>query len=146
MVWNKQKLKTAVVACLVALTLATNDFSFARVIGPVAPILKQIASFLHAKDIKDIDVVCCNAQAPGKRPRVELMADMSFDIRVEQSPTDFSLAKALSQIGRLFAVPASFADTKAAERQFRSAWKRAPESQREFLSFTRDDLPYANTY
>jgi hypothetical protein len=149
MVWNRQKLKTAVVACLVALTLATNDFSFARVIeGPVHPILQKIALLL---DKVGIDVCSCEGRAPGERPRVELLSDIR---PARFSLARFSLGKAFRKelrkelsrgsIGRLFVLPASFADAKAAETQFRFDWNQAPKEARVFISFARPNLPDAN--
>jgi len=144
MVWNKRKLKTAVVACLVALTLATNDFSFAEVIGDsasVPPILLQIAPFLDEE--AHIDVFGSNAPAPGKRPRVGLMSHFNHDISLRAIAYKKLPRLALKawmegfnqgMFGRIgfLSEPASTA-TKASEEQFRSAWDRAPEGQRVFI-------------
>ena len=72
MLWHKQRLKIAVVACFVALTLATNDFSFGST--QLHFVLEQIAPLLGKTGI---DVFCCDAAQPrGERPRVGLLEDM----------------------------------------------------------------------
>lgn len=158
MVGNKQKLKARLVACLVALTLATNDFSFAEVIGAVKdPILLKIAPLLHKEGV---DVFGGNARAPGvgERPRVELMSDFDFDIRFEQLPGQLGrrlptwlTLKAWTEgfnrgmFGGIGAAPAGASTaTKASEENFRSAWDHAPPEQRVFISFARPDLPESN--
>jgi hypothetical protein len=100
MVWNKQKLKTAVVACFVALVLATNDFSFARstqlhlVLQQIAPLLAKIG----------IGVFCCGAKAHGKGARVGLLEDMRF----KRMPKDRLESQAWEEKFRLGAMNEEF--------------------------------------
>lgn len=149
MVWNKQKLKAAVVACFVALTLATNDFSFARS-TQLHPILQQIAPLLRKIGI---GVFCCGA-APDKSARVGLLEDMRFeglleDMRFERLPKANLESQSWGEkfrlgmeeefrLGRIGII--SF--DAPSEAQFRATWDLAPKKA--FLSFTRANLPLAN--
>lgn len=167
MLWNKQKLQTAVVACFVALTLAINDFSFAST--ELHPVLQQIRLPLNQTGI---GVSCCNVN--GEPPTVELLEDMHFEQMtkaLESQPwwerfllgwmkEELGLREefGLGKIGIIAAVNDSeqqsdpevtkyHADPSIgapSEAQFRIAWDQAVQNQKVFLSFTRPDLPHAS--
>ena len=78
---SKFNFVATVVACFVALALATNDFSFARS-TQLHPVLQQIRALLNEIDIG----VFYDSQAPGKQPaRVGLLEDMVFNKQLSKA-------------------------------------------------------------
>jgi hypothetical protein len=156
MLLNKQKLTIAVLACFVALTLATNEFSFASI--QLHRILQEIKSPL---DSIGVGVFCCQ-QARGSVPKVGLLEDMHFEQMPKANREAWEEEFSRGWFGRILflskAGPASRAlqylaktDRRATttsgpseEEQFRSAWEQAPTGRKIALSFTRDDLELAN--
>ena len=81
MVWNKLEFRTAVVACLVALTLAVNDFSHARFYGnqsPQTPL--EFWNLLEAPlDQEDIDKGDATSRRSGKSRLRGYRCDVGLD-------------------------------------------------------------------
>lgn len=165
MLWNRQKLKTAVVACFLASTLAPNDCLFASTqLHPVLGTLRETG----------MNVSCCNDQV--KPPKVELLEDMHFGLmpifeirtwmrnfflgvkeREAAIEAGFNEEFQLGKTGIIAAVnggePQSHPEATEyqadplnnapSERQFQIAWDKAHQNRKVFLSFARPDLPHA---